>query len=277
MPPNTLRACRSGSIPAQLCSITPESHTPENIAATRRYGENILKGCDGLIAISAHTRKDAVEILGIPEDRIRVIYPGVAEAFFDVAREQAAGTRTRYALDSPYLLFVGCIEPRKNVPAMIQAYQQLPESLRSEVHLVIAGPFGWASEGVRKMLAAAHGTVRYLGYVPERDLPGLFRGAAALVYPSQYEGFGLPPAQAMAAGVPVIASDCSCLPEVVGGAGLFVPPRSVDALSDAMEKVLTQPELAESLSAHGKSRAGAYHWSKCAAESLEFFKELAGH
>jgi glycosyltransferase involved in cell wall biosynthesis len=259
------------------CWITPENHTPENIAATRRYGEKILKACDGLIAISAHTRRDTIEILGIPEDRIRVIYPGVAEPFFEVTREQAAQTQIKYGLFAPYLLFVGCIEPRKNVPALIQAYRRLPELLRRDVQLVIAGPFGWASESVRKMLTEASKSVRYLGYVPEQDLPGLFRGASALVYPSQYEGFGFPAAQAMAAGVPVIASDCSCLPEVVGGGGLFVPPRSVDALSDAMERVLTQTELAQALSASGKLRAAEFHWSRCAAQSLEFFNELAGN
>jgi glycosyltransferase involved in cell wall biosynthesis len=145
------------------CWITPQYHMPENIAATRRYAGKILKACDGLIAISEHTRKDTVEVLGIPEERIRVIYPGVAEAFFEASGEQAEEVRTKYDLRLPYLLFVGCIEPRKNVPAMIQAYQQLPGWLRKEVQLVIAGPFGWASEAVRKMLTEAPGAVRYLG------------------------------------------------------------------------------------------------------------------
>ena len=115
------------------------------------------------------------------------------------------------------------------------------------------------------------GGVRYLGYVPEGDLPGLYGGAAALVYPSYYEGFGLPAAQAMAAGVPVIASNRSCLPEVVGDAGLLVDPASVEELSEAMERVLTRPELARELAAAGRARAARFHWARCAEESLRVF------
>jgi alpha-1,3-rhamnosyl/mannosyltransferase len=258
------------------CWTTPENHTPENIAATRRYGERILKACDGLIAISAHARQDAIEILRIPQERIRVIYPGVAEPFFRVTPRQTEEIRAKYGLDAPYILFVGCIEPRKNVPNLIRAYQQLPASIRRDVHLVLAGPFGWASEELRTMLTSTSDTVRYLGYVPEPDLPGLFRGATTLVYPSYYEGFGLPVAQAMATGIPVIASDRACLPEVVGDAGLCINPDSVDELSAAMHRILTSLEFAEALASRGKTRARKFHWSTSAAESLDFFHEVAG-
>jgi alpha-1,3-rhamnosyl/mannosyltransferase len=256
------------------CWICPQYHTAKNVAATRRYGEKILKACNGLIAISAHARRDAMEILKIPAERIRVIHPGVAEPFFAAAAEDARRVDAKYELHSPYLLFVGCIEPRKNVPNLIRAYRRLPESVRRDAELVVAGPFGWAGEEVRGMLGGEG--VRYLGYVPEGDLPGLYGGAAALAYPSYYEGFGLPAAQAMAAGVPVIASNRSCLPEVVGEAGLLVDPASVEELSDAMERVLTRPELARELAAAGRARAARFHWKRCAEESLEFFREVVG-
>ena len=256
------------------CWICPEYHTAKNVAATRRYGEKILKACDGLIAISAHARRDAMEILKIPAERIRAIHPGVAEPFFAATAEDARRVGAKYELHGPYLLFVGCIEPRKNVPNLIRAYRRLPESVRRDAELVVAGPFGWAGEEVRGMLGG--GGVRYLGYVPEGDLPGLYGGAAALAYPSYYEGFGLPAAQAMAAGVPVIASNRSCLPEVVGDAGLLVDPASVEELSEAMERVLTRPELARELAAAGRARAARFHWARCAEESLEFFREVVG-
>jgi alpha-1,3-rhamnosyl/mannosyltransferase len=258
------------------CWTTPENHTTENIAATRRYGERILKACDGLIAISAHARQDAIEILRIPQERIRVIYPGVAEPFFRVTPRQTEDIRAKYGLHTPYILFVGCIEPRKNVPNLIRAYRQLPASIQRDVHLVLAGPFGWASEEVRNMLTRSGNTVRYLGYVPEPDLPGLFRGATMLVYPSYYEGFGLPVAQAMAAGIPVIASDRACLPEVVGDAGLCINPDSVDELGAAMHRILTSLEFAEALASRGKTRARKFRWSTCAAESLDFFHQVTG-
>jgi alpha-1,3-rhamnosyl/mannosyltransferase len=257
------------------CWTCAEYHTAKNVAATRRYGEKILKACDGLIAISAHARRDAMEILKIPAERIRAIHPGVAEPFFAATAEDARLVGAKYDLHSPYLLFVGCIEPRKNVPNLIRAYRRLPEPVRRDAQLVVAGPFGWADEEVRGMLRAGGG-IRYLGYVPEGDLPGLYRGAAALAYPSYYEGFGLPAAQAMAAGVPVIASNRSCLPEVVGDAGLLVDPSSVEELCEAMERVITRPALARELAAAGRTRAARFHWGRCADESLEFFHEVGG-
>jgi alpha-1,3-rhamnosyl/mannosyltransferase len=259
------------------CWTAPETHTAENIAATRRYGEKILKACDGLIAISAHARDDAIAILGIPEARIRVIYPGVSERFFCATADEATSVRKEYGITSPYLLFVGCIEPRKNVSGLIEAFRRLPERLRRDLQLIIAGPFGWASEDLYKLLMS--GSVkgmRYLGYVPEEHLPGLVRGAIALTYPSYYEGFGFPAAQAMAAGIPVIASNRSCLPEIVGNAGLLADPNSVEELSDAMERIATCPSLTADLARQGRANAERFRWPICAAQSLKFFHELAG-
>ncbi len=258
------------------CWTTPQHHTAANIAATRRYAEKILKACDGIIAISSHARDDAMAILGLPEKRIRVIYPGVSEAFFRVTPEAGTTIRGKYGLDSPYLLFVSCIEPRKNVPMLIRAYQHLPECTRKDVQLVVAGPPGWETPEVYQMLRDTDRQIRYLGYVPELDLPGLFQGAVALSYPSQYEGFGLPVAQAMAAGVPVITSNRSSLPEVVGDAGILINPDSTEELTDAMRRLATDTELGRDLAARGRARAQLFRWPVCARRSLEFFHEVAG-
>jgi len=255
------------------CWITPEYHTRRNIAATRRYGEKILTACDGLIAISEHTRQDAAAILGIPLARIQVIYPGVADAFFEVNDQRSSEIKARYRLAKRYMLFVGCIEPRKNVPAVVSAYRRLPESLRTEVHLVLAGTLGWESDEVRTLLGRSGGTVRHLGYVPEPDLPGLVRGAEMLVYPSFYEGFGLPVAQAMAAGTPVITSNRSSLPEIAGGAAICIDPGSVEELSTAMERLLACPEIRCALAARGRCRAEKFRWSAAASQSLDFFHQ----
>jgi len=258
------------------CWRTPEHHMIANIEASRRYGERILKRSSGLIAISHHSSKDAVEILGIPETRIRVIYPGVSEAFFNVGPGCANSIRGHYKLDAPYILFVGCIEPRKNIPTLIRAYLRTKEARRREVQLVVAGPFGWESEQVRTMLAQSGANVRYIGYVPEVDLPGLVRGALALVYPSFYEGFGLPVAQAMAAGVPVIASNRACLPEVVGDAGMLIDPDSTEELTASIEQLCACPSFADELGARGKIRAQRFKWPASAAESLGFFHQVQG-
>jgi alpha-1,3-rhamnosyl/mannosyltransferase len=257
------------------CWLTPEYHTDANIAATRRYGEKILKSADGLIAISEHARNDAVEVLRIPRERIRVIYPGVAEPFFQVTEFQERMARARYRIDRPYLLFVGCIEPRKNVRTIVRAYHSLPASLRRNVDLIFVGPFGWEHDEVRTMLTSGQDRIRYLGYVPESDLPGLVKGTVALLYPSFYEGFGLPAAQAMAAGVPVIGSDRSCLPEVIGDAGILVNPDSVDELRDAIQRVCTSVDLTQQLRTQGRARAERFRWPVCAAESMQFFRNVA--
>jgi alpha-1,3-rhamnosyl/mannosyltransferase len=144
---------------------------------------------------------------------------------------------------------------------------------------VIAGPLGWGDEELHKLLTSGSVKgVRYLGYVPEEHLPGLLRGAIALAYPSYYEGFGFPAAQAMAAGIPVIASKRSCLPEIVGNAGLFADPDSVEELTAAIQRIVTSPTLAADLANAGRANAEKFRWPTCGAESFKFFHEVAsGH
>src|SRR5262245_50175332 len=224
-----VRPPRNTKITATLydmtCWLAPETHTPANVAMAKKFARNVLARADGMIAISENTRSDSVRVLGLKHDRIEVIYPGVATPFFGAA--PAPGKK-------PYVLFVGTIEPRKNVNALLDAYQQLPASLREEYDLVVAGSPGWGDAGALRRLGSTSPGIRYLGYVPEQDLPGLTAGATAFVYPSLYEGFGLPVAQAMAAGVPVITSNVSSLPEVGGDAALLVEPRSAAGLESAM-------------------------------------------
>ena len=159
---------------------------------------------------------------------------------------------------------------------MLNAYRGLSPSTRDEFDLVLAGPPGWAeSETMARLRSPAPG-VRYLGYVAEGDLPGLFAGATAFVYPSLYEGFGFPVAQAMAAGTPVITSCVSALPEIAGGAALLIDPRSEAALRDAMEEMLTSPSRRERSIELGRANARRFSWQECARKSLRFFEEVVG-
>jgi alpha-1,3-rhamnosyl/mannosyltransferase len=258
------------------CWTTPDYHTPANVKATIRHAEFVWRRADGLIAISEHAKQDAYTILGIPREQVRVIYPGIAEAFFHVSPQEVAGIKQRLGLDRPYLLFVGCVEPRKNVPGIVRAYLALPERLRHHFQLVFAGPFGWADQNVRRMLLNSGENVRYLGYVAEDDLPGLIGGATAMVYPSFYEGFGLPLAQAMAAGIPVIGSNRSSLPEVIGDSGIVVNPDATEEITAAMERVCEDTAFASELSRKGRSRAELFRLARCASESLRFFHDVAG-
>ena len=241
--------------------LMPELHTPGNVRAEASFAESVLRRADRLIAVSENTRADAVRVLGLNPDRIEVIYSGIPEVYFDAAPRPAA---------RPYVLYLGTIEPRKNIDTLLDAWQNF--RLRHDFDLVIAGATGWSSEKTLARLTSQSSGVRYVGYVPEDELPGLTAGATAFIYPSLYEGFGFPVAQAMAAGVPVITSNSSCLPEIAGEGALLVDPRSTAEIQTALEKLLTSPELQQQLRTAGRARAQQYRWETCARRSLEFFR-----
>ncbi|HJT88310.1 MAG TPA: glycosyltransferase family 1 protein [Bryobacteraceae bacterium] len=253
------------------CWLIPELHPAANIRADRAFAE-VLRRARAAIADSENTKNDAVRVLGLRPEKITVIYPGIPEVFFAVPPEAVPAVRSRYGLSRPFLLFVGTIEPRKNIGLLLDAYGSLPVSFRQEFELVVAGPAGWASPETLARLS----TIRYLGYVPESDLAPLTAAAAAFVYPSLYEGFGFPVAQAMAAGVPVITSNLSSLPEVAADAALLVDPRSPSELCDAMARLLSSSELRLELGKRGRCRAREFRWQTAAERSLNFFESVLG-
>ena len=244
--------------------LTPELHTAGNVRADSMFAERILKRADGLIAVSENSRQDAIRVLGISPDRITTIYSGIPSEYFEAKPVRRA---------KPYALYVGSIEPRKNLETLLDAWQALRSELREEFDLVIAGPMGWAPESTKARIRAE---ATYLGYVPEAGLPGLIAGASVFAYPSLYEGFGFPVAQAMAAGVAVMTSNVSCLPEVAGEGALLVDPRSPDEIASALSRLLDSAELREKLGRCGRARATRYQWERCAEQSLEFFRRIAG-
>lgn len=263
------RQVKRARLSATLHDLTalqfPELHTSGNVKADRGFTENVLKRADGLMAVSESSRQDAVRLLGLDPRRIEVIYPGVATAYF----EAVPAKRPR-----PYVLFVGAIEPRKNLDALLDGWGMLEPDLREAHELVVAGPPGWASETTLARLRRGLPSVRYLGYVAERELPGLTAGASVFVYPSLYEGFGFPVVQAMAAGVPVVTSNLASLPEVTGGAALLVDPRSPSEIASAMARLLASPSIRADLAARARRRAQRFRWEECARLSLDFFRRL---
>jgi glycosyltransferase involved in cell wall biosynthesis len=256
--------------------IVPELHTPQNVAADRIFAERVVKKAQRCIAVSHSTRKDAVEILGIPEDKIEVIHHGVADSYIDVSDGEASRVAQKYQLKRPYILFHGAIEPRKNIDLLLDAYQSLPGSLREEFDLVLTGIMGWAAPSTVARLGTLPPSIRYLGYVPEKDMPGLTRGAVLFAYPSLYEGFGFPVLQAMACGIPTITSNNSSLIEIAGDVALLVDPRSVSELREAMQKVLLSLSLRIRMANQGRERAKGFRWSDAAAKSWAFFERTLG-
>jgi alpha-1,3-rhamnosyl/mannosyltransferase len=254
----------TATIHDMTCWLLPELHPAANLRAERSFGE-LLKRADRVIAVSECTRNDAIRTLGLKPEKITVIHSGVADAFFDAAPGDVCG---RYGLSRPFVLAIGTIEPRKNIDALLDAFEGLSRELRAQFELVVAGPMGWASQKTAARLRA----VRYLGYIPERDIAPLTAAATVFAYPSLYEGFGFPVAQAMAAGVPVITSNVSALPEIAGNAAVLIDPRSLAELRDGLTHLLESPGLRASLSTRGRARAACFRWPECAAKSLQFFR-----
>ena len=244
--------------------IMPEVHTQSTLRADRTFEERILKRADGLIAVSENTRQDAIRLLGIQPEKIRTIHSGVGEEYFDARPSPRA---------KPYVLFVGTIEPRKNLDTLLDAWQSVRPDVREHFDLVIAGPQGWNSAAT---MARIRQEATYLGYVPEADMPGLVAGAALFVYPSLYDGFGFPLVQAMASSVAVLSSRTSCLPEIGGDAAAYVDPRSPSEMSAQLTRLLESSGERSKLAQLGRTRAERYRWERCAKESLEFFRKIAG-
>lgn len=227
----------------------------------------LLRRATAVIAVSEHTKNDIVETYGIAPEKIVVITPAANHDCRPVAAAETAGIQAKYGLKPPYFLCVGTVEPRKNLQAAIRAFANLDDR---RAQLVIVGGDGYQAAAVR---AAAHGSpatdrIRFLDHVVAADLPALYTGAVGLVYPSFYEGFGMPPLEAMACGTPVIASQVSSLSEVVGDAGLLIDPHRDADITDAMSALLRDPKLRATLSGRGLERAKRYSWEK-SAERLE--------
>jgi glycosyltransferase involved in cell wall biosynthesis len=258
----------TATIHDMTCWKMPALHTAANVTADRRYAEMVLRRADGLIAVSGHSRRDALEVLGIAPERIVAIPNGVSEEYFHALPMRRA---------KPYVLHVGTIEPRKNIDRLLDAWALLRPELRAEYDLIVAGPAGWASGVTVARLQSQPESVRWLGYVAEKDLPSLTAGASVLAYPSLYEGFGLPLAEAMAAGVACVTSNVSSMPEVAGEGARLVDPLSVSELSGALAALLENAEERARLGSAGKARATElYRWPLVAERSLRFFREVVG-
>jgi Glycosyltransferase len=217
----------------------PEAHKPLNRWFLTLMMPRFLRAADAVIAVSECTKRDAMRLYGLDEAKIRVIYEGVSPRFRPASPEAIAAVRARYNLPECFILYVGTIEPRKNLTALLEAFHHLLAT--HDLRLVIVGKKGWLYEGFFRRLRelGLEDRVIFTGYVPDEDLPAIYSAADLFVFPSLYEGFGLPVLEAMACGTPVVCSNTSSLPEVAGDAALLVDPTDVRALAGAIERVLT--------------------------------------
>jgi len=230
-----------------------------------------MRRAAAVVTVSKFSRGEIARHFGVPPAKIHVVHDAVDASFHPVTDSAAlAAVREKYQLPQRFILSIGLLQPRKNVVGLVDAYAGLPAARRQEIGLAIAGRPGWRYDAIlrRAEAGAAPGIVRVTGYVDDEDLPALYSAATCLAYPSLYEGFGLPPLEAMACGTPVLCSNVTSLPEVVGDAALTVDPYDVDALRDGLERLLTDEALRKRLWAAGIERAKRFTWEASARSLL---------
>jgi glycosyltransferase involved in cell wall biosynthesis len=236
-----------------------------------------VHSADHIIAVSRATRDDLVRVLGVREDQVAVIHEGVASEFAgSPAPEAEEAVLRRYGIRAPYCLFVGNLEPRKNLGRLVEAFALLAARGGVDLQLVLAGTRGWLYRDIFRAVEAHGLSARIVvtGYVPSPDLPTFYRAAACFVFPSLYEGFGLPVLEAMSAGTPVVASRVGAIPEVAGDAALLVDARRPAELAEAIWSVLTEPALRSRLATRGRARARLFTWDRMARETLAVYRAV---
>lgn len=231
-----------------------------------------LRRADAVIAVSEHTKADVAETFGIDPGRIHVVHPAAGHEFRPQSPADVARVRAAYGLPEHFFLFLGALEPRKNITGIIDAFSRVS----GDAHLVIAGGNGWLYEDIyrRAKSSPKADRIRFIGYVAEGDKPALYGAALGLIYPSFYEGFGMPPLEAMAVGTPVVASHVSSLGEVVGDAGLLVDPYVTGEIAEAMTAIATDDALSRMLRERGLARAKKFTWEESADRLERIFASL---
>lgn len=253
----------------------PQHHPRERIAFMERQMPRTLAQAAMIITDSEFVRRELIELLGIAAHRIRAVPLGVEAGFHPRPPAELAPVLARHDLrDVPYLLVVATLEPRKNLLSLIDAYSRLPAPLRQRHPLVIVGARGWLTEALERRLEPLErgGQIKRLGYVPQEELPLIYAGAHAFVFPSLYEGFGLPVLEAMASGTPTLTSNRSSLPEVAGDAALLVDPEDVGALTAKLERLLTDAEWRALAVERGLRQASPFSWERCVDETVAVYR-----
>ena len=256
----------------------PELFTKKE-ATFLHYGiKNTAKRAAKIITVSEFSKQDIVETYHIPEKKIVVTYNSIDESFKVIDdQERMNDIKRKYEIDGDYILAVGNLQPRKNIPRLLEAYKRLRlENKNREEKLVIVGKKAWLYSDIFKKLEGFEyiQDVILTGYVPQEELPVLYNGAKLFVYPSLFEGFGLPVLEAMACGVPVVTSNVSSLPEVSGDAAILIDPYQVDEIGNGMYQLLNQPSLYEECSEKGLERAKQFSWRKTAEKTVDVYRSI---
>jgi len=239
---------------------------PKIVATMKRRLELVKKECDLIIAVSKATKKDTIDLLGIPSQKIRVVYEAAPDEFKKTTAKEIKKVKNKFKIKGDFLLSVSTLEPRKNLQRIISAFRVLKKKNKS-LSLVMVGKVGWGES-----LSIEDGEI-LTGYISDHELSALYSGASCFLYPSLYEGFGQPILEAMNCGCPVVTANISSMPEVAGEAAVLVDPLSVKSIAEGIKKALKNREK---LIEKGFKQVKKFSWEKCARETLAVYEEAAG-
>lgn len=234
---------------------------------------------DFIITVSQSTKNDLVSHLGIEEEKIKVIYEAPSETFFKkIPQKEIDKVKQKYQTGKNFLLHIGTLNPRKNLEFLVSVFAEITKTF-PQYNLVITGKRGWYYESLFRLVKKLDlgKKVVFPGYVPDEDTPALYQGATIFLFPSLYEGFGLPPLEAMASGVPVVSSNTSSMPEVVAGAGVLLSPKDKSGWVEAIRGLLENKTLLRELQRKGKRQATLFSWQKTALETKKVYEDLSHH
>jgi len=255
----------------------PETHPPERLRSFERHFTRSLSMAQHVIVDTETVRRELIDEFSVAPELVTAIPLGVDERYHPRPDDALIGTLSSWGLrPGGYALCVSALEPRKRVDELLRAWQALPPQTRSATPLVLAGSGGWLNAGIHERIeqGVADGWLKHLGFVPEEQLPELYAGAALFLYPSIYEGFGLPPLEAMASGVPVLVSNRSCMPEICGDAAGYVDPDDQAGFVDRIAAALADEDWRSRSQAAGPLRAGAFTWDKCASRTVNVYRQV---
>ncbi|HVK18946.1 MAG TPA: glycosyltransferase family 1 protein [Fimbriiglobus sp.] len=254
----------------------PEWHPADRVRMHEKRFTFGLGQAAHVIVVSEAVRQETIAELGVPADRVTAVPNGVGPAFRPLPAAEVDAVRVRLGLPQRYFLCVGTIEPRKNIGTAMRAFADLPDVVRDACPLVLAGPWGWKSEADRKYYEGVGRDrgVRHLGYVADADLPALYTGAVGLVYPSHYEGFGIPPLEMMACGGAVLASTAEAVREVCGPHAAFIEPEDLPGWRAALLRLATDAEYRDGLRRGGIAHAATFTWERVAQETIAVYRHV---
>ncbi|MEL7566736.1 MAG: glycosyltransferase family 1 protein [Dehalobacterium sp.] len=259
--------------------VLPETVGPGYLKIFQREMPRILKEADHVITVSEHSKSDLKKIMGVSDEMITVIHEAPESTYKPIKREVAkARIQNKYGIKDRFILYIGGFNARKNLRGLINSYHKIYKDIKPHCKLVILGKPSRDYPSLIKLVESLElqEWVLFPGFIPMQDLPFFYNASDLFVYPSFYEGFGLPPIEALACGTPTIVSNVSSLPEVVGDAAILVNPNDLVALAAAMHRVLTEPELELDLRKKGIKRAESFSWTKTAAQTIKVYQELLG-